>query len=207
MSGEPSSPPPSSPATDAVSSRLQRFGPLLFTPLLAWGVGVVALPQPRGIDAEQAAFDRSGLTDVIRDQVTPRHPVRATLGDVDILGADLPDHALSRGARATFTVYFSPRAPLDRDWQVFVHIDAKDGRSRLNGDHYPAGGRYRTTLWRAGEVIADRFERVITPNLPAGDYDVWVGFYRGDDRLPFRGGDRSVTDGDNRVRVGTIVVE
>jgi hypothetical protein len=179
-------------------------------PVAALVVGVAALPRPRGVLATQRAFDRSSLGAAVgTTPSTPQHPVDATLGNaVQLRGADLlPDAAVSRGARLTLKLHFGVVAPLAEDWQVFVHIDANEGGFRINGDHWPLRGNYRTPLWQRGEFVVDTFDVVVPRAAPAGSYTVWVGLYRGDERLPFSGGDRGRTDGDNRVKVGAVVVE
>jgi hypothetical protein len=188
----------------------RRWLVVLATPALAWVVGIAALPHPQGVAAEQAAFDRSTVTDVVGPiPALPQKKADATFGGIiQLRGVDLPEVALSRGARLGVTLHFAPVAVIDGDWQVFVHIDAQgSASSRINADHWPAGGRYRTGLWQVGEHIRDRFEQTIPRGAPAGVYDVWVGFYRGETRLPVTSGDRGVVDADNRVKVGTIVVE
>lgn len=178
-------------------------------PVAALVIGLAALPHPRGVLAAQRAFDRSSLgAAVSTTPTTPGHAVDATLGGaVQVRGADLPDAAVSRGARVTLKLHFGVTAPVVDDWQVFVHVDADEGGFRINGDHWPVRGNYRTTLWQRGEFIVDGFDVVVPTSAPAGTYNVWVGLYKGDDRLPFSGGDRGATDGDNRVKVGAVVVE
>ncbi len=188
----------------------RRWGLVVATPLLAWVVGAIAMPHPTGVIAAQAAFDRSAVADVVKTvAASPSSSVDVTLGKtIQLRGFDGPTQALSRGARLSAILHFAVLADVDTDWQVFVHIDAVDGTGfRINADHWPAGGRYRTGLWRPGEHVVDSFEQTIPVGAPAGLYDVWVGLYRGDKRMPVTGGDRSVVDGDNRVRVGRVVVE
>lgn len=187
----------------------RRWWWVLTTPALAFVVGGLALPRPRGIEAEQAAFDRKSVADVVSTTPQPvRVPVGAVFGRaMELRGVDLPTTALSRGARVQAALAFSVVGDVDSDWQVFVHIDAADGAAfRINADHWPAAGRYRTGLWRRGEHVVDRFEQTIPMNAPAGVYDVWVGLYRGDTRLPVTTPGGRV-DTENRVRVGQIVVE
>ena len=184
---------------------------LVATPALATVMGLALMPHPQGVAAEQAAFDRGVLGDVIlQAPPLPTSAIDATLGGVvRIRGADLPDVTLSRGARAQMTLYFEVVGPVDSDWQVFVHIDPQEGgaRGRINADHFPASGRYPSSLWRPGELIRDRFEQTVPRGAAAGIYDVWVGLYSGDTRLPLTAGERRLHDGDNRVRVGQITVE
>lgn len=71
------------------------------------------------------------------------------------------------------------------DYQVFLHLVAPDGTIIAQADGTPAG-RYPTSQWRPGAVVADR--RLLRPPAPPapGEYTVRVGLYRLDDlaRLP-----------------------
>lgn len=188
----------------------RRWLLVLATPVLAWVVGGLAMPHPTGVIAEQTAFDRSAVKDVVGSvAAAPASVVDVTLGKViQVRGFDGPTRALSRGARFSGALHFAVLSVVDNDWQVFVHVDAVDAVAfRMNVDHWPVGGRYRTGLWQPGEHVIDRFEATVPVGAPAGIYDVWIGLYRGDTRLPVSGGDRSVVDADNRVRVGRVVVE
>jgi hypothetical protein len=187
----------------------RRWLAVVAVPVCAYLTGIVALPRPHGVSAEQRGFDRASLGDaVFRTPTNPTRAVDVTLGEaVQVRGADLPAAALSRGGRLAVRLHLGVTATLADDWQVFVHIDADDGGFRVNGDHWPVRGRYQTTLWQPGEFIVDAFDVVVPTAAPAGTYTVWVGLYRGDKRLPVTGGDRRADDGENRVRVGTVVVE
>ncbi len=211
MSAAPPAASSSAPTPRAAPRRLRGVALLLATPAFAVVVGFVAMPHPQGVAAEQAAFDRGSLSDVIATAAPlPTSAIDATLGGVvRIRGADLPDVALSRGARLQVTLYFQVLGAVDADWQVFVHIDPQDdgARGRINADHFPASGRYPSSLWQPGEFIRDRFEQTIPRGAAAGAYDVWVGLYRGDTRLPLTAGERRLHDGENRIRVGQITVE
>lgn len=187
----------------------RRFVVVVGVPVAALVVGLAALPHPRGVAAAQQAFDRSSLgAAVTTTATTPKRAVDATLGNaVQLRGADLPDAAVSRGARVTLKLHMGVMTPVAEDWQVFVHVDADEGGFRINADHWPLRGNYRTTLWQRGEFIVDTFDVLVPTTAPAGSYTVWVGLYRGDERLPFSGGDRGATDGDNRIKAGALVVE
>ncbi|MFZ1242015.1 MAG: hypothetical protein WAV66_22015, partial [Anaerolineae bacterium] len=49
--------------------------------------------------------------------------------------------------------------------------------NRLSADVAPGAGSYPTTRWQAGEWIVDEVQIAIPPTLPAGDYQVEIGFY------------------------------
>ena len=197
-------------AASPFSGRLdQRWLAVVAVPVCAYVVGFVALPRPHGVAAEQRGFDRAALGDDVSTMPsTPARPIDVTLGQaVSVRGADLPTAAVSRGGRVAARLHLSVTAALADDWQVFVHIDADDGGFRINGDHWPVRGRYHTTLWQPGEFIVDAFDVVVPTAAPAGTYTVWVGLYRGEQRLPVTGGDRALSDGEHRIKVGQVVIE
>ena len=95
---------------------------------------------------------------------------------IELVGWSVPATA-TRGEVVEITAYFRVRAPLERAWKVFLHIDGPDWR--VNGDHAPAGGRCPTSTWQAGDLVVDRFAVTIHPDAPDGRFVVWVGFFAG----------------------------
>ena len=192
-----------------MASSIERWLTAASVPVLAFIVGAIALPRPVPVSAEKEDVDRESLgAAVSRIRPQPKSAVNAELGDVvKVLGADLPEAALSRGARLSIRSYFEALGEMERDWQIFLHIDAKTGATRLHGDHFPARGKYQTTLWQPGDFIADDWSMIIPRDASAGVYDVFIGFYIGEERLQWSGGTASAHDGKNRVRVGSIVIE
>lgn len=198
-----------SQASVAPASNAAQWTAILAVPVLGLLVGGAFLPRPHSAGDERKAVDRGALQGVLAPaRPTPQRATDAVLGGVRVLGADLPSTPLRRGATLRSTLYFEVLEPQDRDWEIFVHGDGKGPTQyRIHGEHFPAKGRYPTTLWQKGDFVVDAWETRVPLEAPAGAYDVWVGFYQGDDRLPFVAGDRSLTDGANRVKVGTISVE
>ena len=84
---------------------------------------------------------------------------------------------------------------------MFVHIEGHG--LRLNGDHEPVGGEFPTRYWEDGDVVADRQELLVPTNFRPGDYDIYVGWYKGSHRLSVRSGPG---DGVDRVRAGVLAV-
>lgn len=188
----------------------QRWAVVGAVPVMALLVGVLALPRPAPVStAGRPAGDAEELEGVVsRTAPQPSSRVDAVLGNaVRVLGADLPKNPVAAGESLQARFYFESLAGLDEDWQVFLHIDARQGGFRIHGDHFPAGGRYSTTLWQKGEFITDAWSRAVPRDAPAGVYDAWLGLYIGEERLPFTGGDAAVHDGVDRVRVGTVTVQ
>lgn len=177
-------------------------------PVLAYAVGIAALPRPRAVADERAALASSAAGALRTEAPKPTAPTLVVLDDaVEILGADVPSDAVSAGGRLPITFHFRARAEVDRDWQIFVHIDARQGSYRIHGDHYPASGALQTTLWTKGSYVADAWEKTVPRDAPPGDYDVWIGLYIGEERMSVTGGDTSRDDGQDRVRVATLRIK
>lgn len=134
-----------------------------------------------------------------------QHAVGANFDDrIELVGYDLllPEGD-SVGAGQRFGVTWHWRAIGDppAGYTVFVHIDGHG--LRLNGDHEPVGGRYPTKLWDEGDVIVDAQELVVPANFSRADYEIYIGWFKGDERLEVRSGSQ---DGANRLRAGILQV-
>ena len=112
-----------------------------------------------------------------RPESLPAKPVACFEEGIELLAADL--HANIDGVAVNLT--WHAQATPSYDYTIFTHVVAQ---SELVGqvDGYPALGRYLTSWWRPGDVIAD--ERVVP--IPAGtaleQVFVRVGLYRLDTR-------------------------
>lgn len=192
-----------------MASNLVRWLVVASVPALSFVVGAIALPHPLPVSAEKDSVNREALGAAVSQiKPAPKSVVDATLGDaVKVLGADCPTAPLSRGARLSCRFYFEVIGDLDRDWMIFLHIDGHAGSSRIHGDHFPVNGKYQTTLWKVGDFIADDWSSVVPRDVAAGSYDVWLGFYIGEERLEWTAGNSAVHDGANRVKVATVTVE
>jgi hypothetical protein len=132
----------------------------------------------------------------------------ANLGDqLDVPGWDVVDaegrstKTVTPGRRYEFILYFRVIARVTGTWETFIHIDGF--QRRFNGDHTTVDGAYPFSMWRAGDIIADRRSFVLEPNFSAGEYRVYVGLYSGSRRMPVRRG----TSSEDRVEAGTLIVE
>jgi len=194
---------------DAAVNPVLKWGVLLFMPALCLLVGAIFLPSPVNTSEAREKVDRKDLGDIVStSQPDLKAELNAELGDfITIVGADFPHKAVKSGDEITITTVMKVRAETDRNWKMFVHIDLDTGRHRVHGDHFVAHNRYPSSLWKEGEFITDRFEKKIDSDAPAGRYDIFVGFYIGDERLPFTGGDAKAHSGDNRIKLGSITVE
>ncbi|MGD8791867.1 MAG: hypothetical protein PVF47_04890, partial [Anaerolineae bacterium] len=63
-------------------------------------------------------------------------------------------------------------------YTVFIHLLDEAGQTLVQADSQPRGGAYPTSVWDAGEVVADAHRLALPPDLPAGDYRLRLGLYR-----------------------------
>ncbi len=87
--------------------------------------------------------------------------LEAELGEaVALLGYDVTDLGSSA---VGLTLYWRSLREVDQDYTVFLHALAADGRLVGQADSMPQGGAYPTSLWAAGEVIADPYRIPVGP--------------------------------------------
>jgi hypothetical protein len=102
------------------------------------------------------------------------HTLEAELGEaVALLGYDVTG---LDGPVVGLTLYWRSTREIDTDYTVFVHVLAADGRLVGQADSMPQGGTYPTSLWAAGEVIADPYQIPVAPGAPL-PWSFRVGMY------------------------------
>jgi hypothetical protein len=165
--------------------------------LLAAGCSIYDAPV---LDGEERARVEANLL----ERVPPmRHEVGADLGgEVTYLGLDAHPLPVRPGGTLTLVHYFRVERLLF-DWELFVHLDRTDGRGRINADHVPVDGLLPARRWRRGWIVRDE-HTVDLPGTLREELVVYVGLYRGQERLEVREGPRD--DGD-RVRAAVLAVE
>jgi len=77
---------------------------------------------------------------------------------------------------------------------VFIHLLDATGQIVAQHDGQPRNGAYPTSVWDAGEVVADEHVLDLPADLPTGAYRLRVGWYLPGtgDRLPVAGDGDSV---------------
>lgn len=84
------------------------------------------------------------------------------------------------GGRMAVEVQWQALRPLDRDYTVFFHVIGPDGQRYAQQDGMPDGGQSPTSGWLPGDVVADRYEAVLSMDAPIGGaYRYWIGLYDG----------------------------
>ena len=124
-------------------------------------------------------------------------PAQITYGDAFRLVATEFDRAsLAPGETLHITAYWECLREVERDYSLYAHLFGLDGQALGQVDTYPGQGTYPTSLWKAGQVIQDRYAIVVAPEAPAESLPtlarVQIGPYLlGDaaERLPMRDGE------------------
>ncbi|MBN1640156.1 MAG: glycosyltransferase family 39 protein [Anaerolineae bacterium] len=99
-------------------------------------------------------------------------------GQVTLLGYEAHDEVTWPGDRVSITLYYQAMVPFGIDYTVFVHLVDQWGNILVQQDTYTGMGRYPTTSWQPGQIIADTFYLTMpewTPVPGTGTFE--VGFY------------------------------
>lgn len=159
------------------------------------------LALPAGYREKMAAFVSAPGTPA----PAPTVALDARLGDaVRVTGYDLSSPAVERGGTMDVTVHFEVLGRVPQGWKPFFHLDGPNGGFLRNLDHPPVEGAHPIDRWRAGQHIRDRIHVTFPPQATPGSYALYVGLFKGAERMPAT--PVSATDGHNRLRVATIEV-
>jgi hypothetical protein len=138
-------------------------------------------------------------------------PAAAVFGDViKLAGSDAPAaHDLAAGSQITVTLAWEALAQPATDYTAYVHLLDGSGQQVAGYDQAPAGDRFPTSRWRAGDRILSRYPLELPADLPPGEYSLWAGLYEtasaGALRLPVTDAGGLVT-GDGQVNTGSVKI-
>jgi len=110
----------------------------------------------------------------------PRSVDETPLTGLELLGYGVRQHVGHWQAWARLKLWW--RAPQGLDEPLRISARLQDGRGLTVAatDAEPVSGAYPTTLWRAGQVVADAYEIPLPPGLPPGEYTPMVVIYEPD---------------------------
>lgn len=90
------------------------------------------------------------------------------------------------------------------NYTLFVHVVDESGEIVAQIDVQPLGGAYPTLAWDGGEVIPDTYTIALPPDLPPGEYAIYVGWYTLPDGIRLRATVGGAGVAEDRVRLDTI---
>jgi hypothetical protein len=110
-------------------------------------------------------------------ELEPSIPLEANFGgQIELVGYDWPHPAtIKPGETASLTFYWHALASPGQDLNLFIHlIDPVTGAQVAGFDGPP---EFPTEFWQPGYAIEDFRRLTFPPDLPAGDYELRIGWY------------------------------
>lgn len=150
------------------------------------------------------ASERAQVRDYVSHRApSPQHRLSVRFGDdLQLIGYDVSANRWEQGQKVRFTWYWHATADMPEGYRAFTHICDPTGAKREGADDegvvrklYPVG------RFREGEYVRDVQELTLPMNFDAAQAAIYLGAYRGNDRMPVTLGP---DDGDSRVRVVTL---
>ncbi|HLH74592.1 MAG TPA: hypothetical protein VKX96_14990 [Chloroflexota bacterium] len=97
-------------------------------------------------------------------------------GTVDLQQWSISGAVVPNG-RLDVSMLWVTKAPMARNYTVFVHVTSPAGNLIAQFDGQPTGGIYPTSAWLPGESVLDRYSVQLPSSLPPGPYKVEAGLY------------------------------
>lgn len=97
---------------------------------------------------------------------------------IELTGYDInPDKLAEQNMLDLIFSWHTPSGvPLD--YTVFVHVIDENGELVAQSDSAPSAGRFPTSLWLTGEMVYDKHQIQLPPDIQSADqFDIMVGFY------------------------------
>jgi len=110
--------------------------------------------------------------------------------------AKLYGYDLQRSDKAlVLTLYWQAISVFDADYKVFVHLADETEHIAVQSDSVPAEGTRPTTTWRTKEYIIDTHTLALPTLAPDHTYNLWIGLYNDQLRLPIVRNGEQLRDG------------
>jgi hypothetical protein len=101
-----------------------------------------------------------------------------TLGqEIGLIDARLGQTTLRPGQTLDLALRWQSRATIERRYTTFVQLIAADGGAAVSVEGEPNQSGTPTWRWQSGDLIDDRWQIPLPPDLKPGTYQVVVGMY------------------------------
>jgi hypothetical protein len=113
-----------------------------------------------------------------------RVPMDTNLGGQILLKAyEIPLLQYKAGEAVNLTFFWQAIAPPSEDYHVFIHLTTPQGGIVSQIDTPPQGGG-PSSSWSVGEMIIDQYQLPIPVTAVPGDYQIRIGFYNPNTKVP-----------------------
>ena len=109
------------------------------------------------------------------DQAVPSAPLATFGGQIALLEARLEPHGPEAWHEADVTLVWRALADVEEDVRISLWVQGPGGVPPWEVKGAPAGGRSPTDLWRASQVVRDRYPLALPPDAPLGEYRLYLG--------------------------------
>jgi len=135
----------------------------------------------------------------------PATPLKANFaGQITLHGYTLSPAPVAPGDGLPLTLVWQAQTRLNTDYAIFVQLRDAKNTTLASADHQAYKGLAPTSLWPEGAVIQETTWLHLPANIPAGQYNVYLGLYNpvNQERLPL------VNDasGENALILGPVYV-
>lgn len=111
--------------------------------------------------------------------------VRANLDNkVLLFSCELNSTTFRQGDTAQLTVLWQVLNPIPDIYNTFIHITDAGGKIMTQLDRPPLQGQQPTNTWTVGAELEDSYNLILPKSIPPGMYQVHIGLYKGDQRMP-----------------------
>jgi len=109
-----------------------------------------------------------------------QHPAQLQVGPaIEFLGHSVDKTRAWPGQALTLTLYWRALSPIEESYTVFTHVE-DPGVVWGQKDGIPGCGRRPTYEWEVGQVSADHYTLILSPDTPPGPHRLVAGMYRTD---------------------------
>jgi len=111
--------------------------------------------------------------------------IRANLDNKVLLySSELNSTTFRPGDTAQLTVVWQVLNPMPDAYTAFIHLTDAGGRIITQLDRPPLQGRQPTNTWTVGAEMEDPYDLLLPSSIPPGMYELEIGLYKGEHRLP-----------------------
>jgi len=106
-------------------------------------------------------------------------PVNAHFeGNITLQDAAILDETTQPGSAVRLALNWTTENAIGDPFNIFVHLIDQNGNVATQYDNQPGNGLFPMPEWQPGEIIADRIALQLTPDIPPGTYDLYIGIYQ-----------------------------